>query len=609
MAINREEANAAARELFSTAAGRANPYPLYHRIRDANPVHRIEMGWLLTRYDDCWAVLRDPRFGKDYPRQTEAKFGPDWEKHPVLKQQENIMANIGGAEHSRLRKLVSKAFTPRMIDRLRPHIEETVVKLVEPLAEAGGGDILEAVGFPLPVTIIGEMVGVPEDEREQFRGLVADLVGAVEMEVSAEALAAADHAQLVVQEYFLGLIARKRKNPGDDLLSGLVQRADTDADFLNDDELATMSLLLFAAGFETTTNLFGNGLYALLQNPEQIEKLRADPDLYVSLPEELLRYDGTAQLANRVAETDIEIAGTRISAGEQVFPVIAAGNRDPEVFENPDALDVTRTDVRPLTFGGGVHFCLGAALARVETEVTFRTLLSRLDAIELVETPQFRDRLTLRGLESLHVTCSAAAGTVAPTASPAATPEPTPAVCPVAHDRGFRPSGDAAADLRWRAEMREKMESSPGTAGTIPLGSGKELTDTVALFSRNPLFKRCRVEQLERLAETAYPMSFEPGDVICAEGEDSPEAYVIEEGRAVVTIDRKGVRTVEESDIVGELGILLEAARSATVTATTHTIAYAISRQRLREMVEDDADLRGWMLEQVKGRYDDLGSR
>lgn len=604
MTINREAADAAAQALFYSSEGRANPYPLYHRLRNANPVHKVEMGWLLTRYDDCWAVLRDPRFGKDYVGQTEARFGPDWEQHPALKQQEKMMVNVSGAEHTRLRKLVSKSFTPRMIDRLRPHIEETVIELVEPIAEAGGGNILEAVGFPLPVTIIGEMVGVPAEEREQFRGLVADLVGAVEMDVTAEMLAAADRAQLVIRDYFLGLIAKKRRNPGDDLLSGLVQ-AEADGERLSDDELATMTSLLFAAGFETTTNLFGNGLYALLQHPAEIRKLKADPELYVTLPEELLRYDGTAQLSNRVAETDVEIAGTTIAAGEQVFPVIAAGNRDPAVFENPDALDVARTDVRPLTFGGGVHFCLGAALARVETEVTFRTLLSRLDAIELSDTPHFRDRLTLRGLESLHVTClPASTGTAI--ASPAATPEPKPAVCPAAHDRGFRPSGDAAADLRWRTEMRERIESSPGTTGTIPLRTRKELADTVGLFSSNPLFKRCRVEQIEKLAETAYPVSFEPGDVICTEGEDSPEAYVIEEGQAVVTINRKGIRAVDESDIVGELGILFEASRSATVTAATHMIAYAISRQRLRELVEDDADIRGWMLDQVKRRYDDV---
>ena len=171
MTATHDAADAAAQALFFTPEGRRHPYPHYHQLRDASPVHKIELGWLLTRYDDCWAVLRDPRFGKDYAGQTRAKFGPDWEKQPALKQQERMMVNIGGAEHTRLRKLVSKSFTPRMIDRLRPHIEETVTELVGPLAEAGGGNILEAVGFPLPVTIIGEMLGVPRSDREQFRGL------------------------------------------------------------------------------------------------------------------------------------------------------------------------------------------------------------------------------------------------------------------------------------------------------------------------------------------------------------------------------------------------------------------------------------------------------
>lgn len=386
-------ADAAAQALLFTPQGRTDPYPLYHQLRDTNPVHRIELGWLLTRYDDCWAVLRDPRFGKDFVSQTEAKFGSAWAQHPALKQQEKMMINLGGAEHTRVRRLVSKSFTPRMIDRLRPHIEETVVDLVGPLAEAGGGNILEAIGFPLPVTIIGEMLGVPKSDREQFRGLVADLVAIFEMAVSAEQLAAADQAQLVVQEYFLGLIDEKRRHPGEDLLSGLVQ-VEVDGDHLTDLELTTMALLLFAAGFETTTNLFGNGLYALLRHPEQVRKLRADPGLFPNLPDELLRYDGTVQMTNRVAETDVEVAGVTIPSGDQVFPIVGAGNHDPAVFEDPDTLDVTRADIRPLTLGGGAHFCLGAALARVETEVTFRTLLSRLESIELDGTPHFHDRLT-----------------------------------------------------------------------------------------------------------------------------------------------------------------------------------------------------------------------
>jgi cytochrome P450 len=599
-----ETADAAAHKLFFTPDGRRNPYPLYHELRTANPIHKIELGWLLSRYDDCWAVLRDPRFGKDYVGQTEAKFGADWEKHPALKQQEKMMVNIGGAEHTRLRKLVSKSFTPRIIDRLRPHIEETVVELVGPLAEAGGGNILEAVGFPLPVTIIGEMLGVPRSDREQFRGLVADLVVVFELDVSDAQIAAADHAQLVVEEYFLGLIDEKRRNPGEDLLSGLVQ-VEIDGDRLNDRELTTMALLLFAAGFETTTNLFGNGLYGLLSNSGQIEKLRADPGLFPNLPEELLRYDGTVQVTNRVAETDVEVAGVTIPAGDQVFPIVAAGNHDPAVFDRPDELDVTRADIRPLTLGGGVHFCLGAALARAETEVTFRTLLGQLESIELDQTPHFHDRLTLRGLDSLHVRCRPAAKTGPATSPrPAAAPPPQVAAgCPVAHDRGFRPSGDAGADLRWRAGMREKIESEPGAAGSIPQRTGAELSQTVALFARNSLFKRCTVEQLEQLAATAYQMSFEPGDAICAEGAESPEAYMIEEGQAVVTIDRKGVGTVKEDDIVGERGVLLEAPRSATVTATTHMITYAISRRRLRTLIEDNPPVREWMLEDMKRRY------
>jgi len=604
---SRNGAEAVFTKLFLTPEGRANPYPLYHQLRQTAPVHRTKLGmWLLSRYDDCWAAMRDPRLGKDYAPQMEQRFGPDWQRHPSLTAAEHSMLNTTGPEHTRLRKLVTKSFTPRMIENLKPAIERTVTSLLDPIAEAGGGNVLEAVGFPLPVTIIGEMLGVPETDRSQFRDLVRDLVAILEMQPAPAALAAADAAQLTIEGYFLKLIEEKRRRPREDLLSALVH-AESAGDRLSDDELVTLVTLLFEAGFEATTNQFGNGLLALLRHPDQLALLRNDASLFANLPDEFLRYDGTAQLVNRVTEAAIDIGGTTIPAGEQVFALLGAGNHDPARYADPDRLDVTRTKIEPLSLGGGVHFCLGAALARAEIGITFKHLLARFETIELSgEAPRFQDRLALRGLTALHVACRSTAPRRSP-APAAMAPEPplTRTAAPASVARGLRPGG-TDADLRWRAELRQRIESEPTRADSIQVRTGDQLAATVALLSRNNLFHRCSREDLEHLAATAYPMSFEPGDMLCVEGAESPECYIIEEGHAAVTIGRKGVATVGEHDVVGERGVLLDTVRAATVTAMTHMIAYAISRERLRSLVESNPAARQWMLEEMRRRYPNL---
>ena len=605
-ATSNHDADAIFDKLFLTAAGRADPYPLYHQLRQAAPVHHTKLGmWVLSRYDDCWAAMRDPRLGKAYASQIEQRFGPDWRKHPSLTAGEHSMLNTSGPEHSRLRKLVTKAFTPRVITDLKPVIEQVVHQLLDPVAEAGGGNVLEAVGFPLPVTIIGEMLGVPAADRPQFRSMVRDLVAIFEMQPTDEQMASADTAQLGIRAYFLELIAAKRRQPGEDLLSTLAT-AEVGGDRLTDDELVTLASLLFAAGFETTTNLFGNGLLALLRQPEQLDLLRSNPSLLANLPDELLRYDGTAQLVNRVTEAEVEVGGVTIPAGEQVFAMLGAGNRDPQRYANADQLDITRTDIQPLTFGGGVHFCLGAALARAEIEITFRTLLQRFPHIELAgDEPCFQDRLVLRGLTALNIACGATPSARAHVA-PASTPvEASPTTSTSEHtERGLRPrAGDSNADLQWRAELRQRIETEPGRQDSVPVRTGERLAATVALLRRNSLFERCTTAELEQLAATAYPMSFEPGDMLCSEGDESPECYIVEEGHAVVTIGRKGVATVNEEDVVGERGILLDTVRSATVTAMSHMITYAISRERLRALVAGNAAARDWMLQEIRRRY------
>jgi cytochrome P450 len=596
-------------KLFLTAAGRADPYPLYHQMRQAAPVHRTTLGmWVLSRYDDCWAAMRDPRLGKAYASQIEQRFGPDWRKHPSLTAGEHSMLNTSGPEHSRLRKLVTKEFTPRVIANLKPVIEQVVDQLLDPVAETGGGNVLEAVGFPLPVTIIGEMLGVPVTDRPQFRSMVRDLVAIFEMQPTDEQMAAADAAQLGIRAYFLDLIAEKRRQPGEDLLSKLAT-AEVGGECLTDDELVTLASLLFAAGFETTTNLFGNGLLALLRQPEQLDLLRSDPALLANLPDELLRYDGTAQLVNRVTEAEIEVGGVTIAAGEQVFAMLGAGNRDPQRYVDPDRLDVTRTDIQPLTFGGGVHFCLGAALARAEIEITFRTLLRRFPHIELAgDEPRFQDRLVLRGLTALNIACGATPSARAQVTPASTRGETSSATATSEHAvRGLRPhTADSNADLQWRAELRQRIETEPARQDSIPVRTGERLADTVGLLRRNSLFERCTTAELEQLAATAYPMSFEPGDILCSEGDESPECYIVEEGHAAVTIGRKGVATVNEDDVVGERGILLDTVRSATVTAMSHMITYAISRERLRALVAGNAAARDWMLQEIRRRYPTL---
>jgi hypothetical protein len=356
-------------------------------------------------------------------------------------------------------------------------------------------------------------------------------------------------------------------------------------------------------------------LLGLLRQPEQIDLLRRDASLFANLPDEFLRYDGTAQLVNRVTEASVEVGGVTIPAGEQVFALLGAGNHDPARFSDPDRLDVTRTDIQPLSFGGGIHFCLGAALARAEIEITFRTMLQRFDRIELGgEEPRFQDRLTLRGLIALDVAChtssarraSVAALVAAVPAESAAAPhaiEPAERAPSGASKTHLRPAGDVDADLRWRAELRRRIETDPSRPDSVPVRTGERLAATVRLLQSNSLFSRCSTSELEQLAATAYPMSFEPGDMLCAEGGESPECYIVEEGQAVVTIGRKGVARIGEHDVVGERGVLLDTVRSATVTAMSQMITYAISRERLRSLVEGNPAVREWMLEEVRRRY------
>ncbi len=330
-----EEAAAAEFALLLTPEGRADPYPHYHTLRAVSPVHRsaVAQGWLLTRYEDCNAVLRDPRMVRGYVASMDIRI-PDWRERPALAGGERSILNLDGPEHTRLRKLVVRAFTPRTVAQLRPRMEAFIDELLDALAQKGGGDLMAELAFPLPVRVIGELLGIPEEDLPPFRRRIQALTAIFEVTATPDMLGAADTAQLEANAYFAELLEAKQKNPGTDLLSQLLALEDPD-NTLTVEEVSTMALLLFAAGFETTTNLVGNAMLGMLAHPEQMDALRNQPDLFANLPEELLRYDGTVQIVGRLATEPVEVGGVVIDAGDPVFPLVGAANRDPARYPIP----------------------------------------------------------------------------------------------------------------------------------------------------------------------------------------------------------------------------------------------------------------------------------
>jgi cytochrome P450 len=381
---------------LTTLTGREDPYPRYDRLRAIAPLIRAEDGALVvTRYADCATVVRDGRLGHMPPDMLAFVGLPDWAEHPALRQFFTSMLAQNPPDHTRLRRLVSSTFTARRVQSLRPAIEAMVAGLLDGLA--GDTDFVERFAFPLPVNVIGELLGVPPADRAQFQTLVRDWSQVLDV-ITPEVLARADPAATVIRDYLAGLAAERRAAPRDDLISALVA-AEAGGDRLTEDELLTMAALLFGAGFETTTNLLANGLVALDRNPGQAF---GDPAVAV---EELLRYDSPVQIVSRVAYEDVELGGTTVAAGERVVAYLGAGNRDPERFADPHRLDLARADNAPLSFGGGIHYCLGAPLARLEAQIAFPALLRRFPGLE-IGTPVRRDSLTLRGYLSLPVSAT-----------------------------------------------------------------------------------------------------------------------------------------------------------------------------------------------------------
>ena len=383
-----------------------DPYPHYDLLRRVDPVHITPHGmYLVSRHADVSGILRDRRFGKDFVERSVRRYGPKIMEEPIFRSMSHWMLQQDPPDHTRLRGLVVKAFTARRVEDMRPRIQEVVDQTLDRVMSNGHMDLIEDFAFRLPVTIICDMLGIPEEHRETFYAGTRDGGRILDpVPLSPAEIAQGNAANMMAQMYFQQLFELRRKQPGDDLTTQLVQ-AEEDGSKLTNEELTANIILLFGAGHETTVNLIGNGLLALHRNPDQLALLKAKPELITNAIEEFLRYDSSVQMTGRVALEEIDdLCGRKIPKGESVLCLLGSANRDPAVYpDHPDRLDITRPNVRPLSFGGGIHFCLGAQLARIEAEIAISTLLRRLPDLRLddAENPEWRPTFVLRGIKRL----------------------------------------------------------------------------------------------------------------------------------------------------------------------------------------------------------------
>lgn len=388
----------------------ANPYPFYHQLRAEAPVYWSErlQAWILTRYTEVMTALHDPRLNSGERITAILSQLPETvrvEMQPLAEHMTQWVAFTDPPDHTRLRTLVGKAFTPRTIEKLRPQVQVLVDELLDVVQEAGHMDVIRDFAFPLPATVIAQMLGIPREDHDRFRQWSNDIAyfisaGGINIEVARKA----QQSVLELADYFQGIVAQRRHRPQDDLISALVA-VEEQGDKLSETELFSMFVQLFFAGHETTMGLIGNGLLALLRHPDQRHKLQDQPSLIASAVEEFLRYDTSIQRQARVASEDIEIDGHLIRKGQYILLFIAAANRDPAQFPEPDRLDITRQENRHLSFGYGIHFCIGAPLARLEAQIALDTLLRRMPKLQLAgETLAWEPLLALRKLKALPVT-------------------------------------------------------------------------------------------------------------------------------------------------------------------------------------------------------------
>jgi pimeloyl-[acyl-carrier protein] synthase len=390
---------------WASPAFLADPYPFYHRLRAVEPVHRHESGfWLVTRYDDAVAMLRDRRFirpsdlspedveslteqNRLTPRQFLWAYGILWRNPP---------------DHTRLRRLLNKAFTPGVVDALRPEIQSIVEALLDAAREQGRLDLIPDLAYPLPVRVIAELLGVPLADRDTVREWSRDLVGAFDPARGPDAAERGNRAIESFMSYFSDVIVERRARPRDDLLSNLIAAQDA-GEQLSDRELLANVIFLFVAGHETTVGLIGNGVLALLRHPDQLARLRDEAGLAASAVEELLRYDSPEQTIFWTVTENLEWGGKSIEPGQEVLILVGAVNRDAAQFPEPDRLDVARADNRHLAFSHGIHYCLGAPLARAQAQIAIPALIQRFPDMTLAGEPEWQRTFFIRELRSLPV--------------------------------------------------------------------------------------------------------------------------------------------------------------------------------------------------------------
>lgn len=388
---------------------RANPYPFYAQMRAQAPVHWDEtMGfWVLTRYADVAFAFGDARFSRAQGLKQGFKRLPESDQQvaePVYDAFSKMMTYADPPYHTRLRGLVSKAFTPRMIEQLRPRIQQLVDNLLDAAEAKGQIDVIAELAYPLPIMVIIEMLGLALEERQHFKEWSDDLFAILGLvRHSPDLIKKAVQSLTEMTDHVVALSKERIAQPQDDLLTGLATVMEA-GDRLSEDELVANIGLILGAGHETTTNLIGNGLLALLRHPDQMQKLRDDPALAPGAVEEMLRYDNPAQIVYRSVTEEVELGDQRIGQGQLVNLIIGAANRDPAQFSDPDDFDITRHEGRQLGLGLGIHFCLGAALARLEGELVFNSLLHRFPSMQLTtDTLEWQTHPTFRGLKALPV--------------------------------------------------------------------------------------------------------------------------------------------------------------------------------------------------------------
>jgi pimeloyl-[acyl-carrier protein] synthase len=375
---------------------REDPYPLYRYLLEMAPVQWNDVlgAWTVARYADVVSILSDQRFSAD-----RVGANPDSADQAIVRS----MLVSDPPDHTRLRNLVQKAFTPRMVDQLRPRIKAIVDSLItQALEHRERIDLIDDIAYPLPVIVIAELLGIPPEDRATFHDWSAILAANLDPLVSNELLDQGIAARQALHTYLRGIIAERRRAPKQDLISALVA-VEERGDVLSEPELVVMCSLLLIAGHETTVNLIGNGMLALLHNPDEFQRLKDEPGLLATAVEELLRFDSPVQLTGRIARHDLELGGKQIHQSDWVLPLLGAANHDPRQFLEPDKLELSRTPNPHVAFGRGIHFCLGAPLARVEGQMAIGALAQRCPELRLIGEPVRREQITLRGIKSLPV--------------------------------------------------------------------------------------------------------------------------------------------------------------------------------------------------------------